>query len=52
MPAGAGDQPFADVDVVGVQVVGYVAVDAGPGGEGGELRFRLRHVTVEVVEVA
>ena len=51
-PAGGGYEPFADVDVVGVEIVGYVGFDAGPGGEGGELGFWLGHIGVEVVERA
>jgi hypothetical protein len=43
---------LADVDVVRIQVVGDVAVAAGPGLEGLQLELRLAHVTVEVVEVA
>ena len=37
--------------MVGVEVVGDIAVDAGPGGEGGELGFGLGHIAVEIVEV-
>lgn len=46
------DHGVADVDVVAVQVVRDVGVDACPGFEGLELRLGLRHVAVEVVEVA
>lgn len=42
----------ANVDVVRVQVVRDVGVAARPGLEGLELRLRLRHVRVEIVEVA
>lgn len=46
------DHRVADVDMVAVKVVGYVRVDAGPGLEGLELELGLRHVAVEIVEVA
>lgn len=46
------DHGRVDVDVVRVEVVGDVRVPSGPGFEGRELRFGLRHVGVEVVEVA
>jgi len=38
--------------MVAVEVVADVAVLTGPGLEGLELRLRLRHVAVKVVEVA
>ena len=38
--------------MVAVQVIADIAVLAGPGFESLELRLRLRHVAVEVVEVA
>lgn len=47
-----GHHRVADVDVVAVEVVRDVGVDARPGFEGLELEFRLGHVAVEVVEVA
>ena len=43
---------FAHIDVVAVEIVADVAVLAGPGLERLELRLRLRHIAVEVVEVA
>jgi len=43
---------LADIDVVAVEVVRDVAVLAGPGFEGLELRLGLRHVAVEVVELS
>lgn len=46
------DHGFADVDVVAVQVVRDVGVDARPGLERLELALGLAHVRVEVVEVA
>lgn len=47
-----GDHGVVDVNVMTVQVVGYIRVYTGPRLEGLELRFWLRHVRVEVVEVA
>lgn len=47
-----GDHALVDVDVVGVEVVGDVALLAGPGLEGLKLALGLAHVGVEVVEVA
>jgi hypothetical protein len=38
--------------VVRIEVVADIAVDASPGFEGLELRFRLAHVGIEVVEIA
>lgn len=51
-PVSVAHEPFADVDVVRVQVVGNVRLLSSPRFERLELRFRLRHVAVEVVEVA
>lgn len=47
-----GDHGCVDVDVVRVEVVGDVGVLSGPGFECLQLRLGLRHVGVEVVEVA
>ena len=46
------DYGLTYVDVVRVQVIRYVRILAGPGFECLELRFRLRHVGVEVIEVS
>lgn len=42
---------LADVDVVRVQVVADIAINARPRLERLELALRLAHVTVEIVEV-
>lgn len=47
-----GHHGLTYVDVVAVEVVADVGVDAGPGLERLELRLGLGHVAVEVVEVA
>ena len=46
------DHGLADVDVVRIEVVANIAINAGPRFEGLELRFGLRHVRVEIIEVA
>lgn len=47
-----GNHRLANIDVVRVEVVADIAVLSSPGLERFQLRFGLRHVRVEVVELA
>ena len=47
-----GRHALADINMVRVQIIGDITVLPGPRLERLELRLRLAHITVEVIEVA